>query len=75
MTLRDPISIWNERVKLFAGFLNALGVGMVGFSILRPVIETQAVPESYSWLWGAAGIAMHLMAHYVIGRLKKDPTT
>jgi hypothetical protein len=36
-TVRDPLAATNERVKLFAGFINALGIGLIGFAVLRPV--------------------------------------
>ncbi|MGI3170804.1 hypothetical protein ACRARG_16765 [Pseudooceanicola sp. C21-150M6] len=70
---KDRLTIWNERVKLFAGFLNTIGIGMIGFSVLRPVIEEKAIPESLGWVWAAAGIVMHLCAHYVMGRMRKVP--
>ncbi len=69
----DRILIRNERVKLFAGFLNAIAVGMVGFSILRPAIETAVVPRGAGLYWGGAGLAIHAIAHYILGRLRKEP--
>ena len=33
---RDRLATDNERVKLFAGFFNTLGVGFIGFAFIRP---------------------------------------
>ena len=38
-TTRDPLVAYNERVKLFANFMNALSLGLIGFAILRPLTE------------------------------------
>jgi hypothetical protein len=35
--ISDPILIWNERLKLVAAFLNAIGLGMIGFAVLKPL--------------------------------------
>ncbi len=68
----DRLLIRNERLKLFAAFLNAIAVGMVGFSILRPVIETGTALGGLGWYWGVGGLAIHAVGHYVMGRLKKE---
>jgi len=36
---KDPVAIQNERVKAFANFLNALGLGLIGFAVIRPMTE------------------------------------
>lgn len=33
-TVRDPLAAYNERVKLFANFMNATGLGLIGFAVL-----------------------------------------
>ena len=71
---RDTLLIWNERVKLFAGFLNALSLGMIGFAMLRPATESFQLVGVSAWLWGVAGLGIHALAHYVLGQLRKDTT-
>ena len=38
--MRDPLLVYNERVKLLAGFVNAMAVGLVGFAVLKPLTES-----------------------------------
>ncbi|QFU08559.1 hypothetical protein PARPLA_03155 [Rhodobacteraceae bacterium THAF1] len=71
--MRDRVSSYNERVKLFAGFLNAIGVGLIGFSLLRPLVETGSVAV-LSPIWALLGVVFHGAAHYVLGYLKKEPS-
>ncbi|TFL16781.1 hypothetical protein [Jannaschia formosa] len=72
MSLRDELAVWNERVKLAAGFLNALGLGLIGFAVLRPATDDVALLSFGSLGWGIIGLAMHGLAHYVIGKLRKE---
>ncbi|ABL71839.1 hypothetical protein EO213_19175 [Paracoccus denitrificans] len=60
----------NERLKLAANFLNALGIGLIGIAVLRPVVE--AGDPSYTTLagWSFAGLAIHAAAHYILGYLR-----
>ncbi|CTQ51353.1 hypothetical protein [Jannaschia donghaensis] len=72
MRQRDTLLVWNERVRLFAGFLNALALGLVGFAVLRPLTEDVALLSGLSAGWAAVGLAIHVAAHYVMGQLKKE---
>ena len=70
----DPVAVWNERVKLFAGFVNAVGLGLIGFAVLRPLTENIA---NLTWLtlsWGMVGLALHSFSHYILGYMRKAPT-
>ena len=68
----DPIATHNERVKLLAGFSNAIGLGLIGFAILRPLTENTLVFGGVSLWWGAAGLVFHGFSHYVLGRLRRS---
>jgi hypothetical protein len=63
-----PGMVRNERLKLFANFLNALGLGLIAIAALRPAFETGGEPVRI-FLWFLAGIALHAVAHYVLGYL------
>ena len=39
MRKRASLATWNERVKLHSGFLAALGPGLIGLLLLRPLVE------------------------------------
>lgn len=82
----DPVAVHNERMKLLAGFFNALGIGLVGVGVLAPLASwlgqvAGAAPAGapgvagailpLAALWMALGLALHGLAHYVLGRLKK----
>ena len=70
--LTRALATFNERVKLFAGFLNALSLGMIGFALLRPATENFDLVGLSAVAWGVIGVAIHGLAHYVLGMLKKD---
>jgi F0F1-type ATP synthase assembly protein I len=72
--LRDDIVVHNERVKLFSGFLNAVGLGLIGFAVLRPLTaEISVLTLSTGW-WGMIGLVLHGMAHYILGMMRKAET-
>jgi len=71
-TERDPLAAFNERVKLFAGFLNAVGLGLIGFAVLRPLTEALSNATLAALWWGASGLALHGISHYVLGRMRKE---
>jgi hypothetical protein len=68
----DPLARYNERVKLTSGFANALAIGLVGFAILRPLTEDVSAIGAGSLGWGGGGLALHGLAHYILGRLVKE---
>lgn len=70
--VRDPLARYNERIKLLAGFLNAVGLGLIGFAVLKPVTETNAPADLAAIAWGAVGLALHAAAHYVLGYMQKE---
>ncbi|WP_193142626.1 MULTISPECIES: hypothetical protein [unclassified Meridianimarinicoccus] len=70
--MRDPLVTHNERVKLFAGFISAIGLGLIGFAILRPAVEDwQNVRLTTLW-WGAGGLALHGVSHYILRYIRKE---
>ena len=71
-TVRDPLAVHNERVKLFAGFINAVGLGLIGFAVLRPLTDSLGNAAISSLLWGIVGLALHGISHYVLGYLRKE---
>lgn len=71
-TERDRLTAYNERVKLFANFVNAIGLGLIGFAILRPVTESLSNTALSSLWWGAAGLALHGLSHYILGYIRKE---
>lgn len=62
--------IRNERLKLAANFLNAIAIGLIGIAVLRPMVETGAVDYIALAAWTFAGLALHSLAHYVLGYLR-----
>ncbi|ETA50272.1 hypothetical protein [Ponticoccus alexandrii] len=70
--LRDTLMVHNERVKLLAGFANAVALGLIGFAILRPLTENSLHVNSLTIGWGLAGLALHGLSHYILGMLRKE---
>ncbi|SNR38229.1 hypothetical protein [Paracoccus sediminis] len=71
-TARNPLAAYNERVKLFANFLNAIGLGLIGFAVLRPLTESLGNANLSALWWGMTGLAIHGISHYVVGRVRKE---
>ncbi len=73
MTERDALAIHNERMKLLAGFVNAIGLGLIGFAILRPLTDNIVNGASWAfWGWAVVGLAMHGLSHYIMGNIRKQ---
>lgn len=62
----------NERLKLAANFLNAISIGLIGIAILRPVVETHGSSYLALAAWTGIGLAIHGVAQYILGYLRKD---
>jgi hypothetical protein len=69
---RDELLVWDERVKLFATFLNAFALDLIGFAVLRPATEDLTLLSLVSIGWGGFGLAIHVLGHYVLGQLKTE---
>jgi hypothetical protein len=61
--------IRNERLKLLANFVSAIGLGLIAIAVLRPLFETGGEPLRIA-LWALAGLALHGAAHYILGHMK-----
>lgn len=71
-TTRDQIAAYNERVKLLAGFVNAVALGLIGFAVLRPLTESLANATFSTLWWGIAGLVLHGVSHYILGQIRKE---
>ena len=59
-----------ERIKMVAGTANTVGLAFLGFALVRPLVEGDGV----GWpaiLFTMATVVLHLLAHYVLGRLDR----
>ena len=64
------LMVWNQRLKLFASFVRAIGWGLIVLAVLRPQLE--AGPDNY-WVlgfWVLAGLACHAIAYCVLGYMR-----
>ena len=59
-------------MKLFANFLNAVSLGLIGFAVLRLLTESLNNADLSTLWWGVTGLAIHGAAHYVMGRIRKE---
>ena len=70
--MKDALTVYNERVKLFAGFINAIAIGLIGLAVLRPITDGAPVLATDVVWWFGLDLAGHACAHYVLGRLRKE---
>ena len=68
----DRLAIYNERVKLAAGFVNATALGVLGFAVLRPATENLFSLDRSTAGWSLAAVAAHVGAHYMLGYVRKE---
>lgn len=60
----------NERIKLAASTVNAVGLAVVGVTVLVPIMAGTAGILSVAWI--AAAFVLHLMAQVVLGNLQSE---
>jgi hypothetical protein len=70
--LRDPLATHNERVKLRAQFLNALAIGFLGFSFVRPLVEGTLSVDVLLVGNVIAGLVLHRAADYILKYLETE---
>lgn len=71
-TARDTLTAFNDRIKLFAGFLNAIAIGLIGFAVLRPLTESLSNASLYTLWWAVSGLIIHALAHFVLRRVRRE---
>ncbi|WP_308916490.1 hypothetical protein [Jannaschia sp. LMIT008] len=54
-----------ERIKLTATSINTVGLGFLGFAVIRPLSE-ETFPSVVGCLFLTVAFALHLIAHYVL---------
>ena len=69
---RDPRTIRNERIKLGSSFLNAIGLTLIAFALLRPITQDLSALTPLSFFWVGMGLVLHFGAHVMLGRLSDD---
>lgn len=59
----------NERLKLLVGFLNTLGLAILGAAFVIPGVSSLA---GVQWTWVCVGIGLHVVAQAVLQRLRSE---
>ena len=57
----DHCNIRNERMKLAGGFLNAVGLTLIVFALLRPITQDLSLLTPVSFVWVALGVVFTLL--------------
>lgn len=70
--IQDRITCYNERVKLLTNFVNTIGLGLLGFAVIRPLTESPPEVTLLSAWWGFVGLLLHILAHYMLGYIRKE---
>jgi hypothetical protein len=69
--ISDPILSWNERLKRVAAFLNVIGLGMIGFAVLKPRTEDITNISLLTVWWGLPGLAFHTISLKAPDKMRK----
>jgi hypothetical protein len=67
MRRRDELAAHNERVKLTATTINAIGLAFIALGIVRPFVD----PETPVAV-GVVGLVCHAVAHYILKQMETD---
>ena len=72
MWRRDEVGAFNERLRMIATSINAIGLGVIGLGTVRPFIDpavgfTLVVPASF-----AAALVLHGIALYIVSKVRTD---
>jgi hypothetical protein len=67
-SVRDAVAVHNERMKLAASSINALGLALLALGALQPLVVNGAAPSP---VWTLVGLALHGVSHYVLRSLRK----
>lgn len=71
-TERDLIASYNERMKLTAQAVQNLGLGVIGFAVVQPLVLGTAAVSPRSVLSAAVGLAMLGLGRYLIGKIVRE---
>ncbi|WP_299845710.1 hypothetical protein [uncultured Jannaschia sp.] len=66
MRQRDRLVTYNERVKLMATTINAIGLAFVALGIVRPTVDPDLTIGLAGTVFGLIGLACHGAAHYIL---------
>lgn len=72
MRQRDELGAHNERVKLGANSVNAVGLAFVALGLVRPLVDPEIGLSFSSFAFAATGLVLHALAHYILKQLETD---
>ena len=72
MRQRDPVGGHNERVKLLATSINAVGLAFVALGFVRPVVNADIPLSADSAAYLVGALAVHGLAHYIVSQVEID---
>jgi len=75
MPQKRKVRIQNERIKLAAGAFNTFSLAIMISAIVYPLVrsgDAAALFTKFTWIWFSSGVALHLIAHWILGLLKSE---
>ena len=72
MRRRDELGAHNERVKLTATTINAIGLAFIALGVVRPFVDPEASLAIGGIVFGAIGLVCHAAAHYILKQMETD---
>lgn len=70
MRRRDKLAAHNERVKLMASTINAIGLAFIALGIVRPVVDPETAIGIGGIVFGVVGLVCHAVAHYILKQME-----
>ena len=71
MWQRDKIGAFNERVKLRATSINAIGLAFAAVGAVQPIVESRQ-PDLDTLGWTVGALVLHAIANYIVSGVRKS---
>lgn len=72
MRQRDRVGAHNERIKLLANSINAIGLAFVALGVVRPLVDRDVGMSIETIGYIAGALAIHVLAHYIVSQVEVD---
>lgn len=64
-------ALFNDRIKLVVTTINAMAIGVLGLTFIKPIVESETIPAVFV----CGGLLMHAFALYILRyQLEEEPT-
>ena len=72
MRRRDEVGGYNERLKMIATSINAIGLGIIGLGTVRPFLDPDIGVGIAAVASLAVALVLHGVALYIVSKVETD---